>query len=115
MIKIKSYLDVLEESSMAIFKESSPEYFVIIPAHISQDERLTWFEKHLYGDFYAATSAGQRETFKGNKYFADLYKITEVTVSRAVNNLKKYGYINTRIEHMTHSGRKRRYTSMVVE
>lgn len=115
MAKIKSYMEVLEESSMAIFKESSPEYFVIIPAYVSQDERLTWFEKHLYGDFYAATSAGQRETFKSNKYFADLYKITEVTVSRAVSNLKKYGHINTRIEHMARSGRKRRYTSMIME
>ena len=73
-----------------------PNYYAIIPATVRYDNRLKPAEKLLYCEITAlANKSGY--CFAKNKYFAELYNVTIVTISRWISHLKELKYIKTEI------------------
>lgn len=85
----------------------NPGYYSIIPASVRYDNRLKPNAKLLYGEI---TSLTQRDGFcwADNSYFADLYSVDPVTISRWISQLSEYGYID--VELLKKEGNKRKIT-----
>lgn len=80
-----------------------PSYYAIIPATVRYSQQLKANEKLLYGEITSlANKTG--ECWASNQYFADLYNVTPQAVSRWINNLSRYGYIN--IDYIYKQGTK---------
>ena len=73
-----------------------PNYFAIIPANVRYDKRLKPNEKLLFGEIYAL-SQKNGYCYATNRYFAELYNVENETISRWINRLKKFGYIESNI------------------
>lgn len=73
-------------------EEMIKSYYAIIPANIRYDNNLTANEKLLYCEF-TALSNEKGFCWPSNDYFADLYKVSDRSVSRWISNLTKKGYI----------------------
>lgn len=89
--------------------EDKPKYYVIIPAEVRYDDRLTSTAKLLYGEILTL-SRKEGMCWSSNKYFADLYGLTTQAISAAINLLWKYHYIEIEYErnesYSTHKGRQ---------
>ena len=72
-------------------------YFAIIPAIVIYDERLSMMERLLYGTITLLTKK-DGYCYASNGYLANLYKCNEITISRHINQLKKYGYLTVEIK-----------------
>lgn len=72
--------------------KENPSYYAIIPANVRYDKRLKANEKLLYGEI---TSLSNKNGYcwASNKYFADLYGVTNQAVSKWIKDLKDIGYI----------------------
>lgn len=69
-----------------------PSYCIAIPANVMHDERLPFGARLLYGDITAlCNEEGYCEV--GNKYFADLYNVTDRTIRAWISSLVTNGYI----------------------
>ena len=73
--------------------ENKVSYYAIIPATIRYDPDLKAAEKLLYGEVTALSNV-HGYCFAKNKYFAELYDVTNGTVSKWFSHLQKLGYIN---------------------
>lgn len=73
-----------------------PSYYSIITANVRYDNRLTDSEKLLFAEI---TSLSNKYGYctASNGYFAKLYEVTKVTISRRIANLKNSGYLNIEI------------------
>ncbi|WP_419790702.1 helix-turn-helix domain-containing protein [Staphylococcus chromogenes] len=73
-----------------------PSYYSIITANVRYDNRLTDSEKLLFAEI---TSLSNKYGYctASNGYFAKLYEVTKVTISRRIANLKEYGYLQVEI------------------
>lgn len=73
-----------------------PSYYSIITANVRYDNRLTDSEKLLFAEI---TSLSNKNGYcsASNGYFARLYEVTKVTISRRIANLKECGYLNVEI------------------
>ncbi|HHW9543796.1 TPA: conserved phage C-terminal domain-containing protein [Staphylococcus aureus] len=73
-----------------------PSYYSIITANVRYDNRLTDSEKLLFAEI---TSLSNKYGYctASNGYFAELYEVTKVTVSRRIANLKECGYLHVEI------------------
>lgn len=73
-----------------------PGYYSIITANVRYDNRLTDSEKLLFAEI---TSLSNKYGYctASNGYFAKLYEVTKVTVSRRIANLKECGYLQVEI------------------
>lgn len=80
----------------------APAYFAIIPADVRFDNRLTADEKLLFGEITAFSSKDGRSTVP-NKKLAELYNVTEDTISNWIGNLERYGYIEEIADHTEES------------
>jgi hypothetical protein len=67
-------------------------YFIIIPPRIRKDNRITPFEKLLYGEI-KALSNGKGYCDATNNYFAEVYDTGIRTVQRALKSLEKHEYV----------------------
>lgn len=56
------------------------------------DNRLTDSEKLLYSEITSLTQSNG-ECWASNAYFSKLYSVTPQAISKRINRLKKYGYI----------------------
>ena len=73
-------------------EENQISYYAVIPATVRYDKRLKASEKLLYGEVTAlANKSGY--CYAKNKYFAELYEVSNETISRWLSNLQKCGYI----------------------
>lgn len=79
-----------------------PNYYSIIPANIRYDKELIANAKLLYGEITALCNE-KGICWAGNEYFADLYAVSKETISRWINQLKRKGYINTKIFYKKNS------------
>ena len=74
----------------------NPNYYAIIPAKVRYDNQLKHAEKVLYAEITTlANKYGY--CYAQNKYFANLYIVTVVSVSRWIAHLKELGYIKVEI------------------
>lgn len=78
-------------------EENKINYYAIIPATVRYDPDLKPAEKLLYGEVTALANRNGY-CFAQNKYFADLYNVTNGTVSKWFSHLQKLGYINIEIK-----------------
>lgn len=77
-------------------KSREPSYYAIIPAEVRYDKTLRPTAKLLYGEISALTGRNGY-CWATNQYFADLYQVSEKTVTEWVTQLQKAGYIKTEL------------------
>lgn len=77
--------------------EETPNYHIIIPANVRYDESLSPSAKLLYGEIIGTCDAEEGYPRASNRYFADLYNVSCITVSRWVRELRDGGYIKAEI------------------
>ena len=75
-----------------------PGYYAIIPANVRYDKTLTMGARLLYGEITALCNK-KGHCWASNKYFAELYDTTSVTISKWISQLVTNGYINREIEY----------------
>src|SRR5699024_6432025 len=71
----------------------------IIPATVRYDENLKANEKLMYGEI---TALANKNGFcwAENKYFAELYNVHKITISKWIKNLEDKGYIKTELKYV---------------
>lgn len=74
-------------------EEQLKSYYAIIPAEVRYDEDLPPNAKLLYGEITSLCNE-KGYCWASNQYFADLYKVSKITVSRWISTLNKKGYIS---------------------
>ena len=77
-------------------QKEQPNYYAIIPATVRYDTNLKYAEKLLYGEITALANKNGY-CYTQNKYLADLYHVTAVSVSRWISHLQGRGYIETKV------------------
>ena len=77
-------------------------YYAIIPAYVRYDSELTPNAKLLFGEI-TALSNELGYCFATNQYFANLYNVSTVSISKWVNQLKQKGYITV---EFTYNGKE---------
>jgi len=75
----------------------TPTYYSILIAEVRYDKRLTPLQKLLYSEI-TALSNKTGECWASNKYFADLYEVSETWVSLSIKKLVSLGFIESRID-----------------
>ena len=73
-------------------------YYAIIPAYVRYDSELTPNAKLLFGEI-TALSNELGYCFATNQYFANLYNVSTVSISKWVNQLKEKGYILVELQY----------------
>lgn len=76
--------------------KEKPNYYAIIPAEVRYDEDLKPNAKLLYGEI-TALSNKNGYCYATNSYFADLYKVSKVSISNWISQLVEKGYISNEI------------------
>lgn len=88
-------------------------YYAIIPANVRYDKDIPANAKLLYGEITALCNE-KGYCWASNSYFAELYEVSKVTVSRWIKALSDKGYISTEIEFKKNSKEVlRRYITIV--
>lgn len=77
-----------------IMNTDKPSYYAIIPSNVRYDKELTPNAKLLYGEITALCNK-KGYCWSTNSYFAEVYQVSTVTISKWVNQLAKKGYITT--------------------
>lgn len=77
-------------------EEINKSYYAIIPANIRYDESVVPNAKLLYGEI-TALSNEKGYCWASNNYFADLYKVSKVSISKWVSQLVEKGYLSSTI------------------
>lgn len=67
-------------------------YYAIIPANVRYDKRLSPLTRLIYGEITALTNE-KGYCFATNAYFANLYSMSNVSISRCISELKEHNYI----------------------
>ena len=71
-------------------------YFAIIPAYIRYNKELKFGERLMYGEI-TALSNKEGYCYAKNKYFADLYDVSQSTISRWISHLADLNSIDVQI------------------
>jgi uncharacterized phage protein (TIGR02220 family) len=93
--------------------DNKKSYYAIIPANVRYDERLTPNAKLLYGEITALCNE-KGYCWANNEYFASLYCVSKVSVSKWIQSLIEFGYIESKLNYV--EGSKQifnRYLSLV--
>lgn len=75
-----------------------PSYYSIIPANVRYDKRLSSSEKLLFAEITSLLNMNG-ECYAENKYFAELYGVSKVCVSKWIKKLIDCGYIKSEIKY----------------
>lgn len=76
-----------------------PSYYSIIPATVRYDKNLKANEKLMYGEITALASKNGF-CWAENRYFAELYNVHKITISKWLKNLEDKGYIRTELKYV---------------
>lgn len=73
-----------------------PSYYSVITANVRYDNNLTDSEKLLFAEI---TSLSNKYGYctASNNYFAKLYNVSKVTISRRISSLRNNGYLNVEL------------------
>ena len=71
-------------------------FYAVIPADVRYDKRLKPLARLLYGEI-TALSNEVGYCWATNKYFSNLYSVSESTIKRLISDLKECGYIDTSV------------------
>lgn len=80
------------------------EYYIIIPARVRLDGRLSLLARLLYGDI-AALAQSTGECWASNTYLAGVYQKDRSRIIAAVKELSTLGYIRTEYRKPGNNGR----------
>ena len=83
---------------MSNYNFVKPNYYAVIPASVRYDERLPPNAKLLYGEITALCNKEGR-CWASNNYFAELYGMTKKSISRLIQQLHVFGYIEMTVEY----------------
>lgn len=75
-------------------------FYAIIPASIRYDNELPPTAKLLYSEITALCNE-KGYCWAKNEYFAELYMVSERTISRWINKLIQKGYVNVEFQYKT--------------
>lgn len=75
----------------------NPNFFAIIPANVRYSD-ITPNAKLLYGEITALCSKNG-VCYATNDYFAQLYKVSKVSISKWIKELSDHGFIETSLEY----------------
>ena len=76
--------------------DNKKSYYAVIPANVRYDESLPPNAKLLYGEITALCNA-EGYCWASNKYFADLYGVSVLSIKRWIKALIDRGYITSRL------------------
>ena len=76
--------------------DEQKSYYAIIPANVRYDTDLPPNAKLLYGEITALCNE-KGYCWASNKYFADLYGVSRISISRWISALSDKGYISTEV------------------
>jgi hypothetical protein len=96
-------------------KKQKPNYYAILTADVRYDKRLTANAKLLYAEITALTNA-KGYCWSTNAYFANLYGVSNTSISKWVSQLVKLGYLDIKLIYL--EGTKEilhRYLSLVTQ
>ena len=74
----------------------TPNYYSVIPANVRYDKKLKDKAKLLYGEI-TALSNKDGYCWATNGYFANLYEVSNTTISTLIRNLVEQGYLESQI------------------
>lgn len=93
--------------------ETQKNYYAIIPANVRYDKELTPNAKLLYGEITALCNE-KGYCWATNEYFATLYGVSKVSISKWISILVEKGYIYSEIKYKEESKEIiNRYLSLV--
>ena len=95
--------------------KEKPNYYAILTADVRYDKRLTANAKLLYAEITALTNT-KGYCWSTNAYFANLYGVSNTSISKWVSQLVKLGYLDIKLIYR--EGTKEilhRYLSLVKE
>lgn len=75
-----------------MLEENKKSYYAVIPASVRYDNRICPNAKLLYGEITALCNE-KGYCWALNQYFAELYDVTKVSISRWISSLENAGYI----------------------
>jgi hypothetical protein len=94
--------------------KETPNYYAVIPANVRYDPELKDKAKLLYGEIVALSNKNGY-CFASNRYFAELYGVSKMTISLLIKNLVDNGYIETEIKYKENSKEiDNRYIKIVI-
>jgi hypothetical protein len=76
--------------------EEKKNYYAIIPADVRYDEEITPNAKLLYAEITALCNE-KGFCWSSNDYFAKLYNVSKISISKWISQLEQNGYIETEI------------------
>ena len=79
-----------------------PTYYTIIPAEVRYNKKISANEKVLYSEIFTLAQKGGT-CFASNGFFADLYGVHKVTISKWISTLKEHKLI--KISYKIESGK----------
>ena len=88
---------------------NNPNYYAILTSDVRYCKDLSAQEKLLFAEI-TALSSKDGSCFAGNKYFADLYSLTDTTISHQISHLAELGFINISYEKVGAKVKKRYIT-----
>lgn len=78
--------------------ENKKSYYAVVPANVRYDPNICANSKLLYGEITALCNE-KGYCWASNQYFADLYDVSKITISRWISSLEKSGYIKVELTY----------------
>lgn len=89
-------MKILKRGIYKMDEDIKPSYYSILPASIRYNKNLRFGERLLYGEITALTNK-EGYCYAKNKYFADLYDVSQSTISRWISHLAEINSIKVEI------------------
>jgi hypothetical protein len=86
--------------------KDKPNYYAVLIAEVRYDNQLGNFSKLLYAEISALCNK-EGYCWASNNYFADLYEVKDITITRAITQLVERGYLIRELNNVNGDDTKR--------